>query len=109
MDLREGSESIFSITVTKEISLRDLVEFGAEDFAKEARKLLEEELRPLLEIPWKTINRVPSPPSPQAAPSSTEEVSAASSQPTPENPPPSSDATDGNAVASESQPPPRRR
>jgi hypothetical protein len=42
------SESAFTITVSAEVMLGDLIEDGPEAFAKRVREMLEAELEPLL-------------------------------------------------------------
>ena len=57
MEFRDCSETTFTITVTADVLLRDLLEDGPEAFAKQVRALLEAELQPLLELDWKKLRR----------------------------------------------------
>jgi len=65
MEYRGGSESAYSITITAEVVLGELIEDGPEAFAKRVRELLEAELEPLLQLDWKKLKRPVQPASPQ--------------------------------------------
>jgi hypothetical protein len=57
------SESAYTITITAEVALGDLIEDGSEAFAKRIREMLEAELEPLLQVDWKKLRR-PAQPAP---------------------------------------------
>ena len=66
MEYRGGSESAYTITITAEVVLSELIEDGPEAFAKRVRELLEVELEPLLRLDWKKLRRPAQPACPDA-------------------------------------------
>jgi hypothetical protein len=65
MEYRGGSESAYTITITAEVVLSELIEGGPEAFATRVRELLEAELAPLLLLDWKKLKRPAQPARPQ--------------------------------------------
>jgi hypothetical protein len=65
MEYRGGAESAYTITITAEVVLSELIEDGPEAFAKRVRELLEAELEPLLRLDWKKLRRPAQPARPQ--------------------------------------------
>jgi hypothetical protein len=59
------SESAFTITVSAEVMLGELIEDGPDAFAKRIREMLEAELEPLLQVDWKKLRRAAQPGRPQ--------------------------------------------
>lgn len=54
--LREvGAGSIITVSLDAEISLQELLEGGAQEFASRLRSKLEEELKIILDIPWSKV------------------------------------------------------
>jgi hypothetical protein len=70
MEYRGGSESAYTITITAEVVLSELIEDGPEAFATRVREMLEAELEPLLRLDWKKLRRPAQPACPAAPPSS---------------------------------------
>jgi hypothetical protein len=50
MDIRCNSKLALTITITAKVPLRQLLEEGADAFAKRARELLETAVEPLLQL-----------------------------------------------------------
>jgi hypothetical protein len=65
MEYRGGSESAYTITITAEVVLSELIEDGPEAFAKRVRESLEAELEPLARLDWKKLRRPAQPTRPQ--------------------------------------------
>ena len=51
------TESAYTITISAEVVLGELIEDGPEAFAKRVREMLEAELEPLLGLDWKKLRR----------------------------------------------------
>lgn len=59
MDIRDGVESVFTISFSAEITLKELVSGGAQMFANRLRERLEEELHLVLGVPWDRVGVAP--------------------------------------------------
>lgn len=61
MDIREGVESVVTVSMSAEITLKELTGGGAQMFAARLRERLEEELKMILDVPWDRVGIAPQP------------------------------------------------